>query len=219
MAFVLGPYKKQYLTNQCVGRLSADGTRMEEHLPLPFGNNSVSPRAIEKNWQFFDDGGLRFVYTTYPNHVVFDVKTGRRWSSTSMGGAGKWNATYGEPRGGTPPIRFGRFWLSFFHSHVSDLACTRRYFVGAYLFEGSGSNYQPTAFTTEPLLSSSKQDGFSMPLSVRSIIYNPAVIFPGSAEYTPDEKHIEVVSGLNEHGLSLHRFSVDNLKKALRVRG
>lgn len=217
VAYVHGAYSERYLTNVCLGRLDPNTMSVVEHVALPFGDNNPSPKAIEKNWIFFEEAGsLRFVYSAHPMHVVYDVKTGRRWSSTSLGGCEAWNAKYGQPRGGTPPIRFGRHWLTFFHSHLADLDCGRRYFVGAYLFEGPGNNYQPAKFTRVPLLTGSKQDGFSMPLSFRSVLFNPAVIFPGSAEYSDDQKFIKVVSGLNEYALVEHTIPVEALKTAFR---
>lgn len=215
MPYVHGAYSNEtYLTNQCLAKMSPDGTRVLDHVPLPFGNNHIGRGCIEKNWTFFDDGGqLRAVYSAYPLHLVYDVRTGRRWSSSPAGGAESWKAKYGEPRGGTMPIPFGgRHWITFFHSHTSDVDCGRRYHVGAYLFERASSNYSAVRFTKQPLLTASKQDAFSMPLSFRSVLYNPAVVFPGSAEYVDDGTAIRVTSGLNEHSLVEHVFSVERLK-------
>ena len=195
--------------------MSPDGLSVVEHVPLPYGNNHVGKGCIEKNWTFFEDAGhLRTVYAPFPLHVVFDVKTGRRWSSAPAGGAESWKAKYGEPRGGTMPIPFGtRHWISFFHSHTSDVDCGRRYHVGAYLFERASSNYAAVRFTRQPLLTASKQDAFSMPLSFRSVLFNPAVVFPGSAEYVDGAANIRVTSGLNEHSIVEHFFSVERLKQ------
>jgi hypothetical protein len=79
-------------------------------------------RAIEKNWMLFEyEGELLIEYTLTP-HVILhaEVKDEGAIRCRRIYGV-DWDASdyarrYGEPRGGTPPIRIGDTYFSFFHS-------------------------------------------------------------------------------------------------------
>jgi hypothetical protein len=79
-------------------------------------------REIEKNWLFFEhEGDLLAVYTIAP-HVILRAElsgTGPivcRPVCNTAWDVSAYAARWGEPRGGTPPMRWGEVYLSFFHS-------------------------------------------------------------------------------------------------------
>lgn len=139
------------------------------------GNNGSSIYAnekTEKNWQwFFCDGKAYVVYFTVP-HVVyeFDWYGGaiERYETPVEGSL--W--MHGEPRGGTPPVRVGDYFYSFFHSFTPWRHPKRRYHCGAYCFEARPP-FRVVSMSTYPILSASSRDGQRDPL--------PIVIFPGGA--------------------------------------
>lgn len=87
-------------------------------------------RPCEKNWLLFDhDGELFAVYQVDP-HIILRVDlTGagpvRCWPAFRT----DWDTTaytrrYGELRGGTPPVRVGAHYVSFFHSRTHSQGLT-----------------------------------------------------------------------------------------------
>lgn len=126
-----------------------------------YGNNAKPNRAagdIEKNWLPFGSGGrLHIIYAATPNHVVvaFDeqmvpVET---WETSF-----RHDWAYGHIRGGTPPVRMGESYITFFHSSIPLLTkYRRRYFMGAYEFDAQPP-FKIRAMTREPILAGSDED-------------------------------------------------------------
>jgi predicted GH43/DUF377 family glycosyl hydrolase len=171
---------------QCRMHLAELSPRMAavRHYDLTFGVNGA---GREKNWQFLSDAGrLRVCYTISP-HTVFDYETREIWGDLAAPG---WE--YGNPSGGTPPVKVGDQWISFFHSH--DGASRRRYFAGAYAF--SATDYKVTAMTRRPLLSASEEDGFVFDRS--KVKWQPLCVFPCGAVYRPSQRQWLVSYGIND---------------------
>jgi predicted GH43/DUF377 family glycosyl hydrolase len=110
----------------------------------------------EKNWVwFFHESKLQMIYGAHPHTVVeFDDQvrptTVRRTDNTVP-----WKC--GEIRGGTPPVKVGNEYFTFFHSSLPWTSRYRRYFMGAYAFEARPP-FHITRMTADPLLIGSQND-------------------------------------------------------------
>lgn len=92
-------------STQLLCRFSED-FQVEENISFPKRNG----RTHEKNWGFFEsDGRLLFVYSIQPEHIVMDLRM-NEVARTEC----KFPWTWGQPRGGTPPVRVGDEYVSFF---------------------------------------------------------------------------------------------------------
>jgi hypothetical protein len=130
--------------------------RIDEHFYIdrPTGRH-------EKNWQFFStDGTIRAVYSILPHTIgCFD---GDEYGFTHATEPPlHWN--WGQPRGGTPPVRVGDEFFSFFHSSRNW-----NYVAGFYAFSAFPP-YQITRWPSDPCL-----------VARRDIwrTWGPAVVFP-----------------------------------------
>lgn len=128
--------------------------------------------GLEKNWLWFGhDGALHTVYMTYPEHEVLRWEHGYEkpvnvWKTKSHV---DWLWTYGQARGGTPPIRIGNLYWSFFHSSTPWTKDKRRYHMGAYAFSAKPP-FRIRYWTQEPILTGSLKDPWEPG--------QPAVVFP-----------------------------------------
>jgi predicted GH43/DUF377 family glycosyl hydrolase len=125
----------------------------------------------EKNWLwFFHENRLNLIYAAQPHTVVeFDSylrPVTERRTETKLG----WE--FGEIRGGTPPVRVGEEYFTFFHSSLPWTHKYRRYFMGCYAFEAKAP-FAITRITREPLLIGSQQDYW--------VETKPLVVFPCGA--------------------------------------
>lgn len=181
---------KQSLVEICVDETKA---YMVSHKSLNFGKNSLVSPAAEKNWGFFDDVSLKFVYTIYP-HVVVDAVT-HRAHVTRCEPAAWWTKSWGEMHGGTPPIELphnGGF-LSFFNSYLPHSRRERRYVIGAYVFGTEEQKYRIKGITASPLFYGSERDGF---LWNSPVYWEPVVNFAVGALLEGDE--VILTSGVND---------------------
>ena len=125
-------------------------------------------RRTEKNWQFFstDDAQLCAVYQVVPHTVgrigsegfVFSPSTGQRLD---------WG--HGEPRGGTPPVRIGDEYFSFFHSSRQTT-----YYAAPYAFSAK-EPYHITRWPRRPMLTA-RRDSWRT--------HGPCVVFPCGAVHS-----------------------------------
>lgn len=143
-----------------------------------FGNNGArvgQDKGMEKNWLwFFHEDRLHLLYQASPHQVVRFTDNFEA-DFVYESGEGKtlpWN--YGIVRGGTPPVRVGDEYLTFFHSSLkTNDKYHRRYYMGAYMFEAYPP-FRMTRFTTDTLLVGSGQD--------RWADRKPCVVFPCGSE-------------------------------------
>jgi len=143
-----------------------------------YGGNAKPGRNgndIEKNWLWFwpegsDDPHL--VYGANDEHTVVRFDKGfvmREEWKTRFEADWKW----GIIRGGTPPVRFGCEYWSFFHSSLPlNTKYRRRYFMGAYSFLAEPP-WTVTQVTGKPLLAASDEDEWWP--------QKPLVVFPCGA--------------------------------------
>lgn len=120
------------------GLFEVDSTfRVTKAIRIEWGGNAKSidrQRSTEKNWQFFiHEGRIHFVHWISPKHIVCEVEGEDVVTTHTTDTVHAW--PFGTPHGGTPPIRIGDLYWSFFHSHQLFTPSHRRYFIGAYAFE------------------------------------------------------------------------------------
>jgi predicted GH43/DUF377 family glycosyl hydrolase len=103
-----------YLVQLNVDSLSAHGTARPMLLDPP-------RQRIEKNWMLFEHEGELYIEYTITPHVTARAEFGRDDIRCRRIHHVDWDATdfsrrYGMPSGGTPPIRIGDMYFSFFHA-------------------------------------------------------------------------------------------------------
>ena len=195
IAFTEGNYeRKPFISTQQIARLGPDW-QPEEKITIPYGGNGNGKRS-EKNWQFFShEGHLHFIYSIVP-HIV--VKLGSQRSPVNEYRTDAFiHWPWGEVlRGGSPPIRIGDDYLTFFHSHAEHREANRRYAMGAYMFEA----WPPFKIiaVSQALLRASEQDAVYPNPSVPD--WNPLVIFPMGAwmEHDDGPADITATCGVND---------------------
>ena len=127
------------------------------------GNSVWGNTGMEKNWLwFFHDGQPHLIYLTEPHVVVQMSHTFnpvRPYETNSSNIVWPW----GQPRGGTPPVRIGDEYFSFFHSssrwHETGSA---RYHMGFYAFEAKPP-FRKTRIIKMPIMSGSSHDRWGHP--------------------------------------------------------
>lgn len=122
----------------------------------------------EKNWLwFFHEDKLNLIYSARPHTVVeFD---GHLRMVAERRTEAKLPWAFGEIRGGTPPVRVGGEYFTFFHSSLPWTERYRRYYMGAYAFEAQPP-FTITRITERPLLIGSQNDYW--------VDKKPLVVFP-----------------------------------------
>lgn len=131
--------------------------------------------GLEKNWLWFEhDGALHTIYKTYPEHEV--IRWGPAYNAPETVYKSKTHVDFlwihGHARGGTPPIRIGNLYWSFFHSSTPWANGKRRYHMGAYAFSAKPP-FRVRYWTPEPLLTGSLKDPWEPG--------QPLVVFPCGA--------------------------------------
>lgn len=157
--------------HQMVGEV-ADTWRIPSPFDPIYGTNGGSCATCtnhEKNWLWFDHDGMpMFVYQNTP-HVVVEMPDFMRVKAVHKTNVENPYWMHGEIRGGTPPVRIGEEYLSFFHSSLPWVHQKRRYHMGAYCFEAKPP-FKITRSTLLPILSGSRNDPWFQGL--------PLVVFP-----------------------------------------
>ena len=163
-----------------------------------YGRNDGSHQ--EKNWQFFDTGGvLSVIYEADPHTIIELASDGETVSRVSIGERGLVRWPWGTIRGGTPPVRVaGGNWLTVFHSATPYPVAPfwRRYYAGAYTFEPEPP-YRITAISQRPILTGSEADGHAHdPRNIDS--WKPFVVFPSGTIRLKDDRWA-VSYGVNDY--------------------
>lgn len=173
---------------------------MTAHWMPTYGYND--PDAIppetggsEKNWVWFNhEGNWHFVYSFSPHVVARSVLETFSTTQPSL----TWK--YGEIRGGTPPVRTGEEYVTFFHSSLPWKKTQKRYYMGAYAFEAKPP-FRVTRVTTKPLLSGSEHES--------RIVGGPLTIFPCGNVF---ENGVHMVSfGVNDESCAWVKIPQDEL--------
>ena len=162
----------------------------------------------EKNWTFYShDNDLLSVYSINP-HTIFKMN-GASWNQMHQVDFDTiWQ--WGEPRGGTSPIRIGNKYYSFFHSAVDIKhrgSKGRQYFMGMYVFSAIAP-FQPIAISKEPIIAGEFMNDQIPRLSNK--IY---VVFPNGAIRKKDKWVVSF--GYNDYECRLIDITDEFLKTNL----
>ncbi len=170
----------------------SDDLKVATRVPLAQGPDLT---RHEKNWcPFVTAKGLEFVYSINP-HTLLGAKAG---SAIPLA----WS--YGEPRGGTPPVQVRGEYISFFHSSVPWMKPLRRYYIGCYAFSAKPP-YQLTRFTVEPLLIGSEEDS--------RVLGGPLCVFVNGAVLT--DQTWTLVMGVNDENCAFLRIPHSDIERML----
>jgi predicted GH43/DUF377 family glycosyl hydrolase len=111
--------------------------------------------GIHKNWAVFEhDSKVYAVHTICPHKILeIDLQFDTEHTATlrhQFDYSSQWS--WGQPRGGTTPVRVGEEYFCFFHSHYHCAEDPGRiYVMGAYAFEACPP-FKVTRLTRAPLL-------------------------------------------------------------------
>lgn len=157
--FLIYPNGKWTGAHQVLCQLD-NGWKCARRIDVGYGKNSTSLSSQggnEKNWLWFShENQLHMLYNSDPFELsVFDDKLKAQQTWKTEWPCNVWE--FGHIRGGTPPIRVGDEYWTFFHSSQDWCNKLRRYFMGAIAFEANPP-WRMTRITTEPILRGSKQD-------------------------------------------------------------
>jgi len=171
-------HKQPWPFHQIFTRLSPDLRFIEAVDDIAYGGNGSLPRngtAPEKNWTWFQHEGLWHCRYSINPSDVFVVRGGRahtHWRQREV----KLPWTHSAPlRGGTPSVRVGNEYISFFHSHLPWKEKRRRYFMGAVAFAATPP-FALTRIVREPLLAGSEEDVMTLPNALPCIFPNGALL-------------------------------------------
>lgn len=207
VAFSTWVHYKTWNIRQSFTRLTRDWRRFEVIYEPSYGGNSPKPEKAsghEKNWVWFEYGDKWYcVYMINP-HTIFGVDTAGNPIIPMIGKRLELPWAYGEPRGGTPPIRIGEEYLCFFHSAVTWKKPKRRYFMGVYTFSAEPP-FELQRITSEPLLVGSDQDF--------RVLGGPLVIFPNGALL--DAGTWTIVFGVNDENCGWIKIPHGDIEKRL----
>ncbi len=219
MAYTHTTYAPARTANQrfAVVDLGADDIVLRDYAPI-FGFNEPVAGRQEKNWTpFYLGAELHFIYNISPFTVV-RASDNATTTNTMVPGVVQWTSKYGEPRGGTPPVRAGSRWVSYFHSRTPHKAREWRYHWGAFEFEVSptarGARARVTRFTEHPIATASERDGFLWPKG--ACFWEPVVVFPTGAHF--EDGTWTVAAGVNDSAVGVFTFKSDFLDAAFSRR-
>lgn len=144
------------LCNMAIAELDPFTFDVLKDMPLAYGTNR------EKNWSPFVYHNLNtrqddvfFVYSFCPQEILklgFPVKGNvtKVYVSRARSKLKEWEKKLGSIRGGTPPIKVGNEYLTFFHS--SFISNKIRYYVMGALTFNDQPPFKITRMSTKPIL-------------------------------------------------------------------
>ena len=175
--------------------------RRQEHISTFKELSSGDGR--EKNWTPFDYlGEPHFIYSDNPRIIVnrkgiFLSKTAFEW---------KW----GKVSGGTPAIKWGEYYITFFHSSITfkNPHHKRIYYMGAYLFEAKPP-FDIVAVTQYPILKGSMSVDGENPVN-----QDVCVVFPSGVIQEKD--HFSISYGFNDFNTRVIKVTKTALTSILK---
>lgn len=198
-------YNSSFPGHQSLFELSGASHAVARH-EIPVGHNArfvTRNTGWEKNWIFFEDHErLYLIYQITGSHLVYHI--GPNWETTRNWSTPSFSWPFGDPRGGTPPIRRGNEYVCFFHSSLPYLNA-RRYYMGAYAFEAK-EPFRITRHTRLPIAAGSNRDVWAKD--------SKPVIFPSGAHFTGNDW--TVVYGINDAACGWMKIPDHWLNEALQ---
>lgn len=206
-AYTEGRYNRRpFLSIQRLARLRDDLTFDRAH-PIAYGRNG---RLSEKNWQFFShEGRMHFVYSTNP-HMVVELGRSNFAPQVEHRTAPPIHWPYGSLAGGTPPVRVGDEYVSFFHGYIPHATRHRRYVMGVYAFQAKAP-FSITRLSRVLLRGTARERTTPNP---KGDYWNPLVVFPAGALREADGGWT-VSLGVNDTFDAIAHFSAEEIERAL----
>lgn len=174
-----------------------------------------SPKLREKNWVPFDyKGAMMLAYHIKPHIIFYPNLDGSGSAEDFATTASNVNWKWGELRGGTPALRMGNQYLSFFHSCIETVTEHSKgekilhYFMGAYTFE-KHPPFQLTQISQNPIFGKKFYEG-------KEYVYywKPVrVVFPCGFIY--DNEYIWVSYGRQDHEIWIVKLDRQGLLESL----
>lgn len=182
-----------------IGELECDGDIVTAHnLEGLFKFQGENGSVREKNWVPFDyHDNLLLAYSLTP-HLIFQPLFGSGECNTIATSLCKNDWDWGELRGGTPAIKIGNEYLSFFHSSKDILTVHSNgrvlphYVMGAYTFNAEPP-FEITRISPEPIRGKNFYHGKAYKPYWKSV----RVIFP--CGILVEEDQIIVAYGRQDH--------------------
>lgn len=168
----------------------------------------------EKSWVPFDyQGKMMLAYSLCP-HLIFapSMQDGVCETVCSTNNSIKWK--WGDLRGGTPAIKEGNEYLSFFHSSIdmpsqqSGGVVLTHYFMGAYTF-ASEPPFNITQVSPKPIVAK----GFYSGKKYQPYWKPVQVVFP--CGIISDKKYIWIAYGKQDHEIWIAKLDKKALLKSL----
>ena len=175
----------------------------------------------EKNWSpfFYDNNGtpeMYFVYSWSPLQYIKaaspldgTIEQALPIDNTMKKGLAAWEKKWGKIRGGTPAIRIGEEYISFFHSSFRELSYYW-YIMGAMVFDA----HPPFALKRISKFPILFNNIFTTPLAPSRNQFLRA-IFPGGVveDVQNDRPVFHVIVGENDTGIKIVTIDRENLFK------
>lgn len=184
---------------------SLEATKNGARIQAPY-IKTASGINREKNWSPFSfDGQLHYIYSDSPRTIL--CPDGGIWMPRTCP---SWN--FGQIRGGTPAIKWGNEYITFYHSSIDirheDTGDRKRvYYMGAYTFSPTPP-FSVTKMTDIPLM---KAVPYHREVERPAISY---VVFPSGV--IEEKDHFVVSYGCNDYCTRITRISKTLLKGMLK---
>lgn len=210
VSFAYWIHNQPMLIKQILTVLSPDMKTFQEVAQPVYRGTDQFPEQMsnmEKNWLWFDhDDVLHCIY--HMNPMVVFVWKGKRISNVYRSEQATLPWKFGNPRGGTPPLRVGNEYITFFHSHLKYMdgdRPRRRYHMGCAAFSAT-TPFMMTRITTKPLLSGSEYD--------HRAFGGPPCIFPCGSVQMKDGSFL-VTFGVNDENCGWIRIPEADLNQRM----
>ncbi len=124
-----------------------------------------------------------------------------------------WPKMWGSPRGGTPALKFGDQYVSFFHSTFTDRRNFHWYLMAAYTFEAQAP-FRVTSMSHFPILF----EGVYQSPPMNTAHSNKQVVFPSglSMEEKDGKTLFHVACGENDSAIKIVTIDGSTLLKSLK---
>jgi predicted GH43/DUF377 family glycosyl hydrolase len=168
--------------------------------------NEAPTETYEKNWQFFEHkGSLNFVYQI-KNHLVAeaDLENSNVSAEYIVKKPTVWS--WGELRGGTPPVLIDRKYWSFFHSSMPyNKQGKKLYHMGVYVFDAKPP-FKPRLISSEPILSGNPK--------AKKVLWKNVAVFPCGAIFNGTDWVVSY--GYNDYCIKVAKINHQWLKETLQ---
>jgi hypothetical protein len=155
--------------------------------------------GVQKNWAFFDNKDRLYAIYSHDPYTIIWFRVNGRIDPVYQTDGIKWD--FGPVRGGTPPVRVGDSYYTFFHSSIREKhvgICVGPYYTGCLKFSAKAP-FEPQAYTRTPLYKPRRNWDLA--------------IFPGGATY--EKGTWALACGRNNEDTCILEFGHDEVEALL----